>query len=74
MVFVDLKEVFDMVDHSIFISKLSACGIRGTLIEWFKSHVFECNQKCFLNGALSSNCVLSCGIPLGTILGPLLFL
>ena len=56
------------------ISKLFAYGIRGTSIEWFKSYLSELNQKCFLNGSLSINRVLSCGIPQGTILGPLLFL
>ena len=61
------------MDHNILISKLSAYGISGTSIEWFKSHLSERNQKCFLNGSLSSNRVLSCGIPQGTILGPLLF-
>ena len=66
VVFLDLKEAFDTMDHNILISKLSAYGIRGTSIER--------NQKCFLNGSLSSNRVLSCGIPQGTILGPLLFL
>ena len=66
VVFLDLKEAFDTVDHNILISKLSAYGIRGTSIER--------NQKCFLNGSLSSNRVLSCGIPQGTILGALLFL
>ena len=55
------------------ISKLFAYGIRGTSIKWFKSYLSERNQKCFLNGSLSINRVLSCGIPQGTILGPLLF-
>ena len=49
-------------------------GIGGASIEWFKSYLSERNQKCFLNGSLSNDCVLSCGIPQGTILGPLLFL
>ena len=74
VVFLDLKKAFDTVDHNILISKLSAYGIRGTSIEWFKSYLSERNQKCFINGSLSSNRVLSCGIPQGTILGPLLFL
>ena len=62
------------MDHNILISKLSAYGISGTSIEWFKSYLSERNQKCFLNGSLSSNRMLSCGTPQGTILGPLLFL
>ena len=43
MVFLDLKENFDMVYHSILISKLSAYGISGTLIEWFKSYIINLN-------------------------------
>ena len=62
------------MDHNILISKLSGYGIRGTSIEWFKSYLSERKQKCFLNGSLSSNRVLSCGTPQGTILGRLLFL
>ena len=59
---------------SILISKLAVYGIGGASIEWLKSYLSERNQKCFLNGSLSNNCVLSCGIPQGTILEPLLFL
>ena len=74
VLFLDLKKAFDTVDHSILISKLAVYGIGGASIEWLKSYLSERNQKCFLNGSLSNNCVLSCGIPQGTILGPLLFL
>ena len=49
VVFLDLKKAFDTVDHNILISKLSAYGIRGTSIEWFKSYLSERNQKCFIN-------------------------
>ena len=61
VVLLHLKK-YDTVDHNILLSKLSAYGIRGTSIEWFKSYLSERNQKCFLNGSLSSNRVLSCGI------------
>ena len=73
LVFLDLKKAFDTVDHNILISKLSAYGISGTSIEWFKSYLPKRNQKCFLNGSLSSNRLLSRGIRQGTIVGPLLF-
>ena len=73
VVFLDLKKAFDTVDHSILTSKLAVYGIESASIEWFKSYLSERNQKCFINGAFSNNYVLSCGIPQGTILGPLLF-
>ena len=71
VVFLDLKKAFDTVDHAILLSKLNAYGIES---EWFKSYLSDRDQKCFVNGFLSPNRSLSCGIPQGTILGPLLFL
>ena len=74
MVFLDLKKVFDTVDHTILLSKLSAYGIQENAHTWFKSYLENRTQVCSVNGLLFKTCSLQCGIPQGTILGPLLFL
>ena len=74
VIFLDLKEAFDTVDHDILLSRLNAYGIRGVVHKWFESYLNGRHQKCFVNGCLSENRALICGVPQGTILGPLLFL
>ena len=75
VVFLDLKKVFDTVDHNILLSKLTFSGVNiGTTHDWFKSYLNNRMQKCSVNGTLSSAKILTCGIPQGTILGQLLFL
>ena len=60
--------------HEILLTKLGNYGIHGVAYKWFKSYLENRRQKCFVNGSLSKNCSLRCGIPQGIILGALLFL
>ena len=74
-IFIDLSKAFDTVDHKILLSKLDLYGIRGTTKKWFKDYLN--NRKQYLNaevGNLGDPCIVSCGVPQGSILGPLLFL
>ena len=73
-VFLDLKKDFDTVGHDILFSKLNPYGIHGIALHWFKSYLTNRTQRCLANGTLSNICSLKCGVPLATILGPLLFL
>jgi len=74
VVFLDLKKAFDTVNHPILLSKLYSYGVKGNAYELLSSYLDNRTQKCAVNGVLSKSCTLICGIPQGTILGPLLFL
>ena len=72
--FLDLKKAFDAVDHDILSSKMNLYRIQGIALDWFRSYLTNRTQRCLVNGSLSKICSLKCGVPQGTILGPLLFL
>ena len=73
-IFSDLSKAFDTVNHSIIITKLQHYGIRGVALEWFKNYLTNRNQVVKFNNTVSSREKLSCGVPQGSVLGPLLFL
>ena len=74
VVFLDLKKAFDTVNHAILLSKLQAYGIRDFANQWFCSYLRNRKQTCLVDCNKSSDTYLPCGVPQGTILGPLLFL
>ena len=66
-----------MVNHEILLHKLKLYGINGTFLEWFKSYLSNRNQ-CIVydvyNNVKRQYLDILCGVPQGSILGPLLFL
>ena len=71
--FLDVKKAFDTVDHKILLDKLGAYGVKGTEFKWFKSYLSKRRQFCRVNGYNSKTMRVTCVIPQGSCLGPLLF-
>ena len=74
MVLIDLQKAFDTIDHQILLKKMKYLGFSKNTITWFKSYLCERKFKISINISYSSPASLLCGIPQGSILGPLLFL
>ena len=64
----------DTVDHTILLSKLESCGVRGTPLRWFQSYLYQRKQVCKINNTVSNETDICCGVPQGSNRGPLLFL
>ena len=73
-IFIDLIKASDTVNHDILLRKLDHYGIRGSILNWFKSYLTNRKQYVNINGESSKIKEISCGVPQGSVLGPLLFL
>ena len=73
-IFIDLKKAFDTVDHKILLKKMDHYGVRGTSNTWFTNYLSNREQFVSLEGVRSDKNKIVCGVPQGSVLGPLLFL
>ena len=73
-VFIDLQKAFDVINHSRLIWKLQKYGIRGIANKWITSYLKNRKQYVQINETKSDLWDINCGVPQGSILGPLLFL
>lgn len=72
-VFIDLTKAFDTVCHKRLIEKLERCGFRGGVLNLLKNYMTDRHQYVAMEDTKSVLRAVTCGVPQGTVLGPVLF-
>ena len=72
-VYIDLSKAFDTIGHAILLNKLKSYGIKGRELRWFHDYLFNRSQVVNIGNYSSRHEPVHCGVPQGSILGPLLF-
>ena len=74
LVLLDLSAAFDTVGHGTLINTLkNEVGVTGECLAWIQSYLEERQQRVIINNNRSDSGTLKCGVPQGSVLGPLLF-
>ena len=72
--FIDFRKAFDSINHNILLKKLSKVGFQENTIKWYKNYLTSRTQFVTINNQKSNSLEVTCGVPEGSVLGPMLFL
>lgn len=73
-IFLDFSKAFDTINHQILLSKMFKYVVHGTPFTWFSSYLSGCKQYVKIDYVESSLKPITCWVPQGSTLGPLIFL
>ncbi|CAI5768693.1 Hypothetical predicted protein [Podarcis lilfordi] len=73
LVLLDFSVAFDTINHDILLDRLEGLGAGGTVIQWFRSFLLGRVQKVVVGDECSDPWALTCGVPQGSVLSPMLF-
>ena len=65
VVFLDLTKAFDTVDHQILLAKLSAFGLSGNSLQWFRSYITDRKQRTSCGNEMTNEFPVTQGVPQG---------
>lgn len=73
-VFLDFSKTFHTVDHNELLKIMPSFGIMKNVYEWFASYLKDRTQMVEINDNIGNKTTLNCGVPQGSVLGPVLFI
>ena len=74
MILIDLQKAFDTIDHKILTEKMKCMGFSNGVTKWFECYLSKRMFSVHVENSFSDKAIITCGVPQGSILGPLLFL
>ena len=73
LILLDMSAAFDTISHDILLARLGSLGVGGKALDWLRSYLSLRTQSVVIGGNRSAPKPLVCGVPQGSVLGPLLF-